>query len=59
MTNSFVHTMLIDKIYYLRQNIILSKYLPRDYEVSLPELEKVGRTWVDPVWMAKAFPQQI
>ena len=25
---------------------MLSKYLPRHEEVSLPELEKVGRAWV-------------
>ena len=46
MINSFVYTMLIGKIYYLRSNIILRQYLPRDEEVSLPELEKVGRAWV-------------
>ena len=43
MINSFVYAMLIGKIYDLRSNIILSKYLPRDKEVSLPELEKVDR----------------
>ena len=26
--------------------MILSKYLPRDEELSLPELEKIGRAWV-------------
>ena len=47
-----MYTMLIDKIYYLRQNIMLSKDLLRDEDVSLPELKKkVGKAWVETLMM--------
>ena len=43
--------MLIDKTYYLRLHVIHSKDLPRDEQVSMPEIEKVGRPWVEALTM--------